>query len=87
MDEGVFPFCYVQLDDIFVKRKFQRLGIAKAMLMEVELYAQQQKDAKFVLSSFVMDNVQSVQFHLSQGFEYYVRVYCKKVICMDVGEK
>lgn len=65
------------LEGIYVADSYREQGIARELLSACESWAKTKGCAEFA-SDCELDNVQSLQFHLSVGFEEANRIICFK---------
>ncbi|WP_373432815.1 aminoglycoside 6'-N-acetyltransferase [Clostridium sp. N3C] len=65
------------LEGIYVKDEYRNKGIAKQLLMECEKWAKDKGCSEFA-SDCELNNIESLRFHLSLGFEEANRIICFK---------
>lgn len=65
------------LEGIFVDENFRNRGIARSLVKSCEDWAKE-KGAKEFASDCLLDNTQSLKFHLAIGFEEANRIICFK---------
>lgn len=63
------------LEGIFIKKEYRRKGYAKKMLLECENWAKE-KDCLEFASDSNLDNYESFNFHVSNGFKEANRIIC-----------
>ena len=65
------------LEGIFVDENFRNRGIARSLVKSCEDWAKE-KGAKEFASDCLLNNIQSLKFHLAIGFEEANRIICLK---------
>ena len=65
------------LEGVFVKEKYRNKGYAKELLLACEKWAKDMGCSEFA-SDCELNNVNSLQFHLSMGFDEANRIICFK---------
>lgn len=65
------------MEGIYVKDEYRNKGIAKQLLMECEKWAKDKGCSEFA-SDCELNNIESLRFHLSLGFEEANRIICFK---------
>lgn len=65
------------LEGMFVKENYRNRGIARSLVKSCEDWAEG-KGAKEFASDCLLDNTQSLKFHLAVGFEEANRIICFK---------
>lgn len=73
---GTYDYRYAFLDYIFVAPAFRRLGIASAVMMEMQRIATE-ASVDWIISSAGESNELSIKWHQRMGFKPYVRVFMK----------
>ena len=63
------------LEGIFVQSEYRHKGFAKELLQECEKWAKEMRCSEFA-SDCELDNEDSLNFHLSMGFEEANRIIC-----------
>lgn len=63
------------LEGIYVKEAYRGKGLAKELLKECEKWAKEKGCSEFA-SDCELDNVDSLKFHLGNGFEEVNRIIC-----------
>lgn len=63
------------LEGIFVKEDYRNNGYAKELLLACEIWAKEQGCTEFA-SDCLLENAQSIQFHLRSGFQEANRIVC-----------
>ncbi len=63
------------LEGIFVKKNYRNNGYAKELLLTCESWAKEQGCTEFA-SDCLLENAQSIQFHLHSGFQEANRIVC-----------